>query len=147
MATLPQVINVLSNGKFTVGANGNVSTDQLSVLEEIVADDVAQANPGFTGNQLLTFKSCYILHILDNNKGSGQVIEKTVKDTRWKLQSFGGTSYWMTYAANMVAQFKSNAVYNIAFSQVLRSDAVMERLQLDNTGSPQYGDPSRGEWN
>jgi hypothetical protein len=141
------MISVLTNGKIKFGPGGTRTTEELRVLESATLGTVNRLNtPHFTGDDLILLKSYIILATISDPGGSGQIIEKTVKDTRWKVQASKSVSPWMDKAYRMIEDAKSSTMNTIAFSQVLRSDAVMKSLQLDNTGSPQYGDPSRGEW-
>jgi hypothetical protein len=146
MTTLAQAVSVLSRNKWTVGANGKITHEALAVLESLLDGDVTRMNPGFTGESLIRFKAYFVLHELETSPGNGQIIEKTVKDTRWKIAQSKTGSQWMDKIDLMIAEYNKKSVANTAFSRVTRSDAVMKSLQFDNTGSPQYGDPSQGEW-
>jgi hypothetical protein len=147
MTSLALMISILSNNKYTFGVGGTYSSTDLAELEAVTLGVVKRLNTvGFAGDDLVLLKSYVILDVLSTTSGAGQVIEKTVKDTRWKVQASTSSSPWMDKAYRMVADAKVDTLSTTQFTQVLRCDANMERLQLDNTGSPQYGDPSRGEW-
>jgi hypothetical protein len=145
MSSLAQLINLVSKGEVTFGAGCKYSITELNLLESSTLGTVNRMNtPGFTGDELLLFKAYIILDVITS--GSGQLIEKTVKDVRWKVQPGRSSSTWMDKALAMIDNAKNVNVSTTAFTQVERSDAVMRSLQMDNTGSPQYGNPGKTEW-
>jgi hypothetical protein len=146
MTTISQAILVLSKGNWSAGPNGNIPTDDLTTLESLLAGEITLLNPGYTGESLVTFKAYRILHELETSKGTGQITEKTVKDTRWKIAQSKSGSEWLDKFNMMVANYSSGTVKKMALTQVTRSDAEMERLEFDNNGTPQYGDPTKEEW-
>lgn len=145
MSSLAQMIGLVSKGEYTYGPGCKYSTSDLSLLESSTAGTVNRLNtPGFSGDELLLFKTYIILDLLTG--GTGQIVEKTIKDASWKLQSSKSSSGWMDKALAMIAYSKNGIAISISFTGVERSDAVMERLWLDNTGYPQYGNPNKEEW-
>jgi hypothetical protein len=69
-----------------------------------------------------------------------------VKDVNWKVKPSKSSSIWMDKVFSMITLFKNYVRNDTAYAGVVRADSEMRRLQFDNTGSPQYGDPSKREW-
>lgn len=138
--TLAQAIRVLSKGKYTIGLEGTITTEDATALSEMLEPEVTRLNPGFTGSELMRFRAYLFLDTLTNFAGNGVVVEKTVKDTRWKIKSPTASSQWMEYANKMIEEFGGT----VAPSGVSRSDAGVRGLDSNNV--EQYGDPSESEY-
>lgn len=140
--SIAQAVRILSNGKYTIGPEGTISTEDFVLLEELIADEVAIKDPGFSTAELVRFKAYLVLDILSNTSGMGNIIEKKVKDVSWKLARSsikGSTSMWMDFAEKMIAQHGRS----ISPSGVARCDAYVHGL--DSTTIDQYGEPSYSE--
>jgi len=136
--TLADVIETVSS--YTVGYSEDISLDQLDLLTSLTSALVTRMNPGFTGDELLLFQAYLILDRWENRTGKGQITEKTVKDTRWKVKTTTSTSTWMDLAKQMIADYKENASVSVYPSGVARSDSLMKGL--DSTEPTQWGDLS-----
>jgi hypothetical protein len=137
--TVPQTISILSNGKYTVGPGGTVSTEDEAILESLIADEVARKNPGFSETELVRYKAYLILDILSNTPGMGSIVEKKVNLVSWKIAKSsvkGSTSVWMDFAERMISGFGTATMP----AGVSRADAYVNGL--DSTEVAQYGGPS-----
>lgn len=142
VATLAQAVRILSDGDYTIGPEGTISTEDAAILEEMIADEIARKDPGFSPAELVRFKAYYILDILTNSDGIGNITEKKVKDVSWKVSSRtakGSTSLWMDFAEKMVSGFSNGKMP----SGVARCDAYVHGL--DSTTIDQYGEPALSE--
>lgn len=135
-ATLYQAIRVLSKGKYTVGPEGTISSEDAAILEELLADEINRRNPGFAGSDLIRFKAYHMLDAIVNFAGSGTIIDKTVKDTRWKVATPKASSQWMEYADKMIAGYRNGLMP----TGVARCDSEM--AGFDSSTIQQYGEPS-----
>jgi hypothetical protein len=146
LTQLATAIRVLSKGKYTVGPEGTVTSEDLAALEGLLAGDIELMNPGFTGEALIRFKAYFVLDTLDTASGDSMIIQKMVKDVNWKVKPSKSSSIWMDKVFSMITLFKNYVRNDTAYAGVVRADSEMKRLQFDNTGSPQYGNPSKEEW-
>lgn len=140
MTNLRQAVRILSKGKYTIGPEGTITSEDAVILEELLTADINRRNPGFTGSDLIRFKAYFILDALSNSSGTGQVIEKTVKDTRWKVAKSSGQSIWMDYIDQMIAEYHKARSDNFVPSGVSRCDSTVKGF--DNSEIKQYGEPS-----
>lgn len=132
-------MRILSNGKYTVGPEGTISTADADLLESMIADEVSRKDPGFSASELVRFKAYMILDILSNSSGTGNIIEKKVKDTAWKVARSSvknSTSVWMDFAEKMISNFGNSTMP----AGTARCDAYVHGL--DSTDVEQYGEPS-----
>ncbi|HEX2955693.1 MAG TPA: hypothetical protein VHO70_02610 [Chitinispirillaceae bacterium] len=142
VATIAQVVRVLSKGKYTIGPEGTISSEDAEILEELLADEVSRKDPGFSAAELVRYKAYLILDVIVNSGGTGNIVEKKVKDTAWKIARSSiprSTSVWYDYSEKMIAQHSGNVMP----SGVARSDAYVHGL--DSTDIAQYGDPASSE--
>lgn len=137
--TLAQAIRVLSNGKYSVGLDGTISSEDATVLETLLAPEVERLDPGFSADELVRFKAYLMLDALSNSSGNGSIVEKTVKDVRWKIKSPKSSSQWMEYAEKMLSGHSKS----YSPSGVARCDAYV--TGLDSTAITQYGEPAYSE--
>lgn len=137
---LENLIELYSTYKVGDAATDNISLAQLALLESATASKVTRLNPGFAGTELNLFKMYIILDAWSTRSGSGQIIEKTVKDTRWKVSEAKSSSQWMDKALQMRAEYLQINSVNIAPKGVSRCDYDMKGF--DNTTIRQWGDPS-----
>lgn len=136
--TLADIIELISKYKVGDTATDDITNAQLSLLESSTSARVTRLNPGFTSNELLLFTGYICLDAWESR--SPEIVEKTVKDTRWKVKSSSTTSQWMDKALQMRAEFISTNGLNIVPSGVARCDSTMKGF--DNTEVKQWGDPS-----
>lgn len=139
MTTLAQAVRVLSQGKYSIGPEGTVSTEDAAILEGLLASEIARKDPGFSADELVRFKAYHILDALSNSAGTGTIVEKKVKDVQWKLAKPIGkdsSSIWMDYANIMISKFGKSTMPQ----GVTRCDSYIHGL--DSTEVIQYGDPS-----
>jgi hypothetical protein len=142
VATLEQVIRVLSSGKYTIGTDGTITSEDAAILEELLADEIRQKDPGFSAIELVRFKAYLILDILANSNGTGNIVEKKVNLVSWKVarsQIKGSSSVWYDFAEKMIANHRMGKMP----SGVARSDSYVHGL--DSTDVAQYGDPAYSE--
>jgi hypothetical protein len=134
------MISILSGGEYTFGPDGKYSTKDLDFLETSTRGIVSRINTAnFKGDDLLVLQSYIILDVLSSTSGTGQVIEKTVKDSRWKVQPAKTSSYWMDKAYRMVADALVSSQNGFTCSKVTRLDAYLKNMALDNTKIQNYG--------
>jgi hypothetical protein len=141
-----KAIRLLTKGRIAYTPEGSTTHEDLNDLIELLKGEITRNNPGFTGFELARFTACFVLDSFENSSGNGQIIEKTVNDTRWKVAPAQTSSYWRDEIHRMIAEFRMVSAYPKAYMGVERSDADMKALRFDNTGSPQYGNPNRREW-
>lgn len=142
MSDLEDAIEALTLGEVTIGSasTDKITSAQLTLLETLTSSTVSRMNPGFTGYDLILFKARIILDLYSNSPGSGQITEKTVKDTRWKVAQSKSSSVWMDQAMRQISDYRESVSRNLVPSGVARSDAQMKGF--DNTTIKQYGSPS-----
>lgn len=145
--TVPQAVRILSKGKYTIGPEGTISSEDYALLEELITDEVNRKNPGFSATDLVRYKAYLILDILSNTGGTGFITEKKVKDVSWKISKSGNkesTSIWYDYAEKMIAEFGKTTMP----AGVSRSDAYFQGLDsnpVDVSGDPAYSERP-GDW-
>jgi hypothetical protein len=155
---LADVIELISPYKVGNSETDDISKDQLTLLESVTASRVSRLNVGFTGDELLIFKGYIILDAWTTRDKTGtmagaQVLEETVKDSRWKVAPAATTSAWLDKALQMRAEYmkikdetikeeKRLSSLNFVPKGVSRCDYNM--TGFDNTTIKQYGDPSEG---
>jgi hypothetical protein len=139
MTNIAQAVRILSRGKVTVGPEGTISSEDLDILLGMLQPEIDRMNPGFTGSELSRFSALFVLDSLSTQ--SGNIIEKQVNDTRWKVAPAKSSSQWMDKILLMIASFHSTT-YSVIPTGVARCDSLM--TGFDNTEITQYGDPSNG---
>lgn len=140
-ATVAQAVRILSKGKYSIGPEGTISTEDAAVLEELLADEVSLKDPGFSPTELVRFKAYLMLDVFANSPGTGNIIEKKVNLVAWKVARSsvkGTTSVWFDLAERMIL----NHGKSIVPSGVERCDSTVKGL--DSTEIEQYGEPSIG---
>jgi hypothetical protein len=137
MTNIAQAVRILSRGKVTVGPEGTISSEDLDGLLELLQPEINRMNPGFTGSELNRFSALFVLDSISPEN----IIEKQVKDTRWKVAPPKSSSQWRDKILLMIASFQSTT-YSVIPSGVARCDSLMKGF--DNTVITQYGDPSNG---
>ena len=140
MSSVAQAVRVLSKGKYSIGPEGTITTEDFNVLLGLLSGDITRRNPGFTGSDLIRFQAYFVLDALATSSGSGQIIEKTVKDTRWKTSTPANTSQWMDYVDQMIAEYSKPKACTAIPAGVARCDSEMKGF--DSTEPKQYGEPS-----
>ena len=144
--TLIQAVRILSKGKYTIGPEGTISTEDAALLEEMIAGEVARKDPGFSTADLIRYKAYLILDILSNTGGTGNIVEKKVKDVAWKIaksSNKGSTSMWYDYAEKMIAEFGKTTMP----AGVSRSDAYFKGFDsnpVDVSGEPSFTERPEG---
>jgi hypothetical protein len=144
--TVPQAVRILSKGKYTIGPEGTISSEDYVLLEEFIAEKVKRKDPGFSVTDLVWYKAYLVLDVLSNTGGTGVVTEKKVKDVSWKIGRSdikGSTSVWYDCAEKMISDFgKSTMPAGIA-----RSDSYFQGLDsnpVDVTGDPAFAERPGG---
>ncbi|MCK9310677.1 MAG: hypothetical protein M0P26_00200 [Bacteroidales bacterium] len=144
--TVPQAVRILSKGKYTIGPEGTISTEDYTVLEEFIAEEAVKKDPGFSAVDLVRYKAYLILDILSNTGGTGFITEKKVKDVSWKIgksNNKGSTSLWYDFSERMIADFGKSTMP----AGVSRSDSYFQGLDsnpIDVTGEPAYSERPGG---
>lgn len=144
--TVPQAVRILSKGKYSIGPEGTISSEDYALLEELIAEEVNRKDPGFSATDLVRYKAYLVLDILSNTGGTGFITEKKVKDVSWKIgksSNKGSTSLWYDYAEKMIAEFGKSTMP----AGVARSDAYFQGLDsnpVDVTGDPAYSERPGG---
>lgn len=145
--TVPQAVRILSKGKYTIGPEGTISSEDYALLDELIAEEVSRKDPGFTATDLVRYKAYLILDILSNTGGTGFVTEKKVNLVSWKIAKSdvkGSTSLWYDYAEKMIAEYGKNTMP----AGVSRSDAYFQGFDsnpVDVSGDPAYSERP-GDW-
>lgn len=140
MSTVAQAVRVLSKGKYTIGPEGTITNEDFSVLLDLLSSEITRRNPGFTGSELVRFQAYFVLDSLANSSGAGQVIEKTVKDVRWKTSTPNNSSQWMDYVDQMISEYSKPKACSMVPVGVARCDSTVKGF--DNSTVKQYGSPS-----
>ncbi len=109
------------------GDYAEITDDDITILEELVADDVTRLDPGFIGNSLVKFKTCLMLDWWVNRPGTGPVTEEKIKDYSYKSK-VGSSSYYMDKALQMIADFAERNRVDSTLDIACRSDSVMPEL-------------------
>lgn len=130
MVNLAQSVMLIS--EYTVGPDGDISTEQLANMSELTADTITTYDPGFTPNQRLLFQTYLILNLWESREGGGGVSSEKVLDTAW-TSNIETSSIWMDNARRMVVDFRAIKKYNVVPMGVRRCDTHMDRLRFDNT--------------
>lgn len=118
--TLPDAIGTESFFEVSVGIQGDITTDQLSLLQSSVSDAVNE----FIGVRILPtdlitrITALFILDIKQNSHGKGTIIQEAVKDNSWRA-SIKSSSMWMDRATSLLHNFDSSNV-----SKSINTDAV-----------------------
>ncbi|MDD2299234.1 MAG: hypothetical protein PHN69_04075 [Candidatus Pacebacteria bacterium] len=140
--TVPQAVRILSKGKYTIGPEGTISSEDYALLDELIAEEVSRKDPGFTATDLVRYKAYLILDILSNTGGTGFVTEKKVNLVSWKISKSdvkGSTSLWYDYAEKMISEYGKNTMP----AGVSRSDAYFQGF--DSNPVDVSGDPANSE--
>jgi hypothetical protein len=129
--TISDAIYTESFFKVTVGFGGKITSEQLTLLQTHVADDVNN----FIGNRTITddlktrITACFILDIYANKGGKGTIVQETITDSSWKSQ-IKTSSQYMDRAYTLLANADSTAdEYDL--SGVTRDDASIA-IERDN---------------
>jgi hypothetical protein len=136
--TLADTIELISKYKVGDTATDDISNAQLALLEASTAARVTRLNPGFTSAELQLFTGYICLDAWESR--NPEIVEKTVKDVRWKVKSSSSTSSWLDKAMQMRNEYITMNGINIAPSGVSRCDYDMKGF--DSTDVKQWGDPS-----
>jgi len=81
--------------KVTVGSGGKITSEQLTILQAHVADDVNN----FIGNRTVTadtktrITACFILDLYANKGGKGTVVQESVTDSSYKANIKTSSQY------------------------------------------------------
>mgnify|MGYP000938514380 CR=1 FL=1 len=130
--TLPDAILAESFFKVTVGIGGQITTEQLTLLENHVADDVKN----FIGIRTITddtktrITACFILDIYANKGGKGTIVQETVTDASWKSQ-IKTSSQYMDRAYSLRDNVDSNKC-KFASAGITREDAPVTMNRDEN---------------
>lgn len=138
--TLAQAVRVLSKGKYSIGPEGTIPTEDATILDEMLTPEINRINPGFTGSELMRFRAYLFLDAFVNSPGNGVITEKTVKDTRWKIKSPTASSQWMEYAQKMIAG------YGVSKAPAGTSRADSDMRGLDSNRVEQSGEPAETDY-
>jgi len=93
--TISDAIYTESFFKVTVGFGGKITSEQLTLLQAHIADDVNN----FIGNRTITedlktrITACFILDIYANKGGKGTIVQESVTDSSWKSQIKTSSQY------------------------------------------------------
>lgn len=121
--TISNAILAESFFKVTVGIQGKITNDQLTILEAHVAGDVSN----FIGTRQVPddirtrITACFILDLYANKGGKGTIVQETVTDASWK-SNIKTTSQYMDRAYTLRDNFVTSN-YKSASSGVTRSDS------------------------
>ena len=136
MVSLGQTIMLIS--EYTVGLEGDISLTQLSQLRELVADEVAHNDPGFSPTQRILFEAYYILDLWEcRPPDAGGVVSETVLDTKWTV-NLQTSSIWKDNALRMRDDFRAQTQFNRVPHGACRHDHHMDNLRFDNTVLSRY---------
>ncbi len=130
--TLPDAILAESFFKVTVGIQGIITIDQLTVLEAYVADDVNN----FIGDRAITedlktrITACFILDLYANKGGKGTIVSESVKDSSWK-SAIKTSSQYMDRAYTLRDNVDDSNPDEFDLSGVMRDDASIA-VERDN---------------
>lgn len=141
--TLYQAIRILSKGKYSVGPEGTMSTEDAVLLDELIEPEVVAKDPGFSAAERIRYKAYLFLDVMANTGGTGNIVEKKVKDFQWKVaqsKTKNSTSTWYDFAERMLADFGGS----VAPSGVARCDS--DAKGFDSTSITQYGEPAYSEY-
>lgn len=142
--TIQQMITALS--KYTVGPGGDITSEELAVLREVVAGELSRLDPGFVANDRLRLEAYLILNAYESEDTG--IKQERIKDHTWTYTDTSSGSHWMDAALLFINSFRSQEMLD--FGGVERCDAEMRSMASDRIKPETFGtvdtNYTRQEW-
>jgi hypothetical protein len=132
------MISTLSG--YTVGPGGNISSETLATLKEIVAGELVRLNPGFTGNDLTRLEAYLVLNAFEGEDTG--IKQERIKDHSWIFKDGIPGTRWMFAAQQFIASYKSEDL--VEFSGIERCDSEMVSMASDRIRPEVFGEIETG---
>lgn len=122
--SVAQIIPLVS--PYTVGINGDISTDSLALYQNMVAGEVEVLNHGrFLGDDLTLITAWAVLDKYVNMPGKGTLIKESVKDNSWQVKTPESSSFYRDCILQKIEDFDKRQYTSDTMQGVIREDAYV----------------------